>query len=248
MRARVATLAALALLVAAALAGCGAATPAAAPTISGGAELGAHLPASVLHLPLTDARGRTVHLADFAGKTIVLQDMLTLCQEHCPIDTAAFVGAARAWAGTAHASDVVFLSITVDPRRDTPAQLAAYRRLYARSRADLPRWRLLTGSPHDIATLWKALHVYVHRVPQDGVVRNWRTGARLTYDVDHGDDVYFIGPKERERYLIDGQPALGGEPMPPAMQRFMSREGRANEKAAGWTAADALKVLDWLAA
>lgn len=230
------------------LTGCGSSAAGAVPALSGGTELSAAVPASVLHLPLTDAHGHTVRLADFAGKTVVLQDMLTLCQEHCPIDTAALVGAARSWAGTDRASDVVFLSITVDPRRDTPAQLAAYRKLYVRSPTALPQWRLLTGSAHDIAALWKALHVYVQRVPQDAIVHNWRTGALLHYDVDHGDEVFFIDPHGHERYLLDGQPALSGGTVPRPMQHFMSRRGHANERAGGWTAADALQVLSWLTA
>jgi protein SCO1/2 len=240
------TAAALLLTGLAVLTGCGSATPAAAPSIAGGSELSGPLPRSVAELPFTDARGRTVRLADFTGKTVVLQDMLTLCQEHCPIDTAAFVSAARAWARTSRASQVVFLSITVDPQRDTPAQLRAYRRLYATSASDLPQWRLLTGSPRDVAALWKAMHVYVKRVPQDGVVRNWRTGTRLTYDVDHGDEVFFVGPQGDERYVLVGQPALSGGTVPPAMQRFMSNRGRTNEKAGDWTSADALRVLDWV--
>lgn len=229
------------------LSACGADAPAAAPVISAGSELSGPLPAAIAQLPFTDENGRTVRLSDYRGKTVVVQDMLTLCQEHCPIDTAAFVGAARATAATAGKDDVVFLSITVDPKRDDPAQLAAYRKLYAGAASNLPHWHLLTGSPRDIALLWKALHVYVHRVPQDGVVHNWRTGTLLRYDVDHGDEVFFVDSRGHERYVLVGQPSTSTGKVPPAMQRFMSRQGHANETTGDWTTADALTVLHWLA-
>lgn len=237
------------LFCAAVISACGAtSTRPPPPKIAAGSELGGALPARVARIAFTDERGHTVHLSDFRGKTVVIQDMLTLCQEHCPIDTAAFVGAARATAASPRSGNVVFLSITVDPRRDTPAQLAAYRRLYAGPPSSLPHWKLLTGSPRDIALLWKALHVYVQRVPQDGAVRNWRTGRRLTYDVNHGDEVFFLDHRDHERYVLVGQPSTSTRNIPTAMQSFMSRGGRANQTRGDWSTGDALKVLDWLTA
>lgn len=235
--------------LATALTACGG--PTAAPHFSGGgSELDAPLSAAVKAMSFTDESGHTMHLADYAGKMIVLGDILTLCQEHCPIDTAAFVQLARQYAKAAHdPTDTVFLSITVDPERDTPAQLAAYREMYVGGASKLPRWHLLTGSPADLAKLWQVLHVYVQKVGEDGadeVVRNWRTGERLTYDVDHSDIVYFIDSSGREQYLFNGQPYLHGADIPPQMQRFMTAEGHHNEKTGAWTADDGLKVLDWM--
>ncbi len=81
------------------LAGCGSAgsAPAPAPHFrDGGSELDTPLSAAVENMKFTDESGRTVRLADYAGKTVVLGDILTLCQEHCPIDTASFVQLAAA--------------------------------------------------------------------------------------------------------------------------------------------------------
>ncbi|HWU22475.1 MAG TPA: SCO family protein, partial [Nocardioides sp.] len=117
------------------LAGCGSpAAPTAPHFAKAGDQLDLPLPAAVKRLRFTDSNGRTVRLSDFAGKTIVVGDMLTLCQEHCPIDTATLVLMAHEYAATAaDPADTVFLSITVDPVRDTPAQLAAYRHQYVGS-------------------------------------------------------------------------------------------------------------------
>ncbi|GAC1595535.1 MAG: hypothetical protein NVS3B21_18650 [Acidimicrobiales bacterium] len=94
--------------------------------------------------------------------------IMTLCQEHCPIGTAAFVQTMRDYRATAaDPSRVVFLSVTIDPTRDTPAQLPGCRALYVGNRP-LPQWRLLTGSSSGIVKLWKFFHVYVQRVKETG--------------------------------------------------------------------------------
>jgi len=216
------------------------------PNISGGSELDAALPSRIASMPLVNQDGKTVHLADFKGKTIVLQDSMTLCQEQCPIDTATFVGMAKAYAkANQSANDVVFLTITVDPERDNPAQIKAYRDLFAPGQASLPQWQVLTGSTSDVAALWKYFHVYVEKVPSDGGVKNWRTGAVLTYDVNHGDEVFFIDTAQRQRYLLDGMPSLGGA-IPSKIQGFMSAQGMQNMKMSAWTVADGLSALNWV--
>lgn len=220
-----------------------------APKIYGGTPMSEPLPAALLDMPLTDSTGKTVHLSDFRGKTVVISDSMTLCQESCPIDTATMLAAARSYLASApDPSNVVFLTITVDPQRDTPAQLAAYRQQYVGAASQLPQWQLLTGSPTDIAALWKHFGVWVKKVKQDDVVHNWRTGALLTYDIDHSDELFFLDGTGNERYILDGMPSLGSGKVPAKIQRFLSEDGRKNEmKDKGWTAPQAVSVLHWLA-
>ena len=242
---------ALGITAATLLAACGSSTPSAVPPAGVGTRLDQRLPAAIEQMTFTDETGRTVRFSDYAGKTIMLGDVLTLCQEHCPIDTAAFVQTAQRYEATAkHPDDAVFLSITVDPTRDTTAQLAAYRKLYVGSEAHLPQWHLLTASPAELTELWHLLDVYVQQVAEDKgeVVRNWRTGEPLTYDVDHSDIVYVIDGRGTERYLLDGQPYLHGATIPPAMERFMSKEGHDNQMKGVWTSAQAVQILDWVSA
>lgn len=228
----------------AALAACGSGSS--VPDISGGSELKAAIPATIANLPLVNQDGKTVHLADFKGKTLVIQDGMTLCQEQCPIDTATFVGMARASAASSsRPNDVVFLTITVDPARDNPTQLAAYRALYAPGSRSLPQWQLLTGRPADIAALWKYFHVWYQKVRQDAVVKNWRTGAVLTYDVQHSDEVFFVDHGLQQRYLLEGMPSLGGA-IPSTIKHFMTADGMANTKMSNWTVANGMTVLAWV--
>lgn len=219
------------------------------PVVTNGSALSGAVPAELMKMPLTNEEGHTVRLADFRGKTIVLQDILTLCQEHCPIDTAAFVLAAHQYqTAAADPSKVVFLSITVDPARDIPAQLAAYRSLYVGPATNIRQWHLLTGTPTQLAQLWKFFHVYVQKVPDDPgtVIRNWRTGQRLGFDINHSDNVYFIDGTGQQRYVLSGQPYLSGATIPADLSKFMSADGHTNEKTGQWTWRDAVAVLAWI--
>ena len=123
--------------------------------------------------------------------------------------------------------------------------MAAYRALYVGTQP-LPQWHLLTGSPGDIAKLWKFFHVYVHPVKESGVVDNWRTGQRLAYDLDHSDNVYFIDASGSQRYVLFGQPSISGGKVPLGLQPFMSSNGLANERTGEWSAGNALSVLAWV--
>jgi len=123
-----------------------------------GTALDAALPSHILELPFTASDGRTVRLQDFAGKVVAVSDVMTLCQETCPMDTATFVDTDRAEQTAGLGGDEIFLSITVDPGRDTRAQLAAYRDLFAPPQ----NWLALTGPPTSVDALWNYLGVGVN--------------------------------------------------------------------------------------
>ena len=110
---------------------------AAAPTV--GTTLDSAVPASVLDAPLRDGWGRPTTLRAWPGKVIVLTDIMTLCQESCPIVTASMVTAARRLAGTPLASRVEFVSVTIDPVRDDGRHLRAYQRQFG----NVPHWTVL---------------------------------------------------------------------------------------------------------
>jgi protein SCO1 len=232
-----------------ALAGCGggpAGEPAPGPMV--GTRLDAALPASVLQVPLVTSTGRTVRLSDFAGKVLVISDVMTLCQETCPLDTANVVAAARQVEAAGLGDKVEFLSITVDPERDTPVRLAAYRRLYGHAPPD---WVTLTGDPASLALFWHVLGVYIQRVPDTPPgPKDWLTGKPLTYDITHSDELFFVGAQQRERFLLDGAPHVAaGAPIPKSIRAFMDAQGRANiahPDPQAWTLPQELQVISWL--
>lgn len=99
--------------------------------------------ASVVDLPLTTDTGLVTSLAAWHGQVVVLTDFLTLCQETCPLTTGNLLMMDHAVTAAGLGRRVHFVELTVDPSRDTPSRLRAYRKLIGAS-ANLS---LLTGSP-----------------------------------------------------------------------------------------------------
>jgi cytochrome oxidase Cu insertion factor (SCO1/SenC/PrrC family) len=235
-------------LVAALVGGCGGSASPPVPSHNVGTRLNAALPRAVLDTPLTTNAGRIVRLSSFRHKIVVLSDMMTLCQETCPLDTATLVEVARAVDRAGMGDRVVFLSLTVDPARDTPAQIRAYRKLYAPVPAN---WLTLTGDAGSVDRIWRTLGVYHKKVPAESpAARNWRTGAPLTYDIEHSDEVFFLDANQHERFVLDGVPQVGrAKAVPGRLYRFMDAQGYRNLRhpsRLAWTLADGLAVVSWL--
>lgn len=233
--------------MAAALAACGSGPPP-APGPRVGQRLNASLPAAASQAPLMTSGGRRLSLASLRGKIVVISDMMTLCQETCPLDTANVVAAARQVERAGLGNRVEFLSVTIDPQRDTRAQLAAYRRQFAPPPAD---WLVAGGSPAALSGLWRALGVYIKKVPDTGTPpRNWRTGAPLTYDLTHSDEVFFVDPAGHERFVLEGAPHVApGAAIPGRLYAFLDAQGRRNVRHPGaqaWTLPQEMSVLSWL--
>jgi protein SCO1/2 len=206
------------------------------------------LPAQLLNQPLLDPTGKPTTLAGYRGKVLVVSDMMTLCQETCPLDTANLVATARAVQRAGLADRVEFASITVDPNRDTPSRLAAYQRLFAPAPAD---WALLTGSPAALAALWKQLGVYWQKVPEDSPAgTDWLTGQPMTYDINHSDLIFFFDRDGHERFVIDGAGHVEpGTQVPAKLRGFLSDQGQdnlAHPQPGSWTVPQALQVISWL--
>jgi protein SCO1 len=96
---------------------------------------------------LTERDGRRRSRADLAGKVWVADFIYTRCTDTCPLQTAQM---ARLHQELAELADLLFVSISVDPTRDTPRVLRAYAERYG---ADPARWWFLTGKREPIYTL-----------------------------------------------------------------------------------------------
>ena len=108
-----------------------------------------------LGFALTDAQGRTRHLAEFRGQPFVASMIYTHCTSVCPRITADLKALDRALPAEVRAR-TRFLLFSLDPERDTPAALAGF----ARERGlDPERWTLLAAGPDDMRTLAAVLDV-----------------------------------------------------------------------------------------
>jgi protein SCO1/2 len=94
---------------------------------------------------LTDQSGRAVTLADLRGKVWVADFIFTRCPNVCP-DLTRRMLAIRKRLDEAGGSEVVSVSITVDPKYDTPKVMAEY----AHNFQAAPSWLFLTGEPRAV--------------------------------------------------------------------------------------------------
>ncbi len=175
------------------------------------------LPAGIGNLHLTDDAGRTMSLAALHGQIVVLADFLTLCQETCPLTTGNLLDMDRAVTTAGLASQVRFVELTVDPTRDTPSRLAAYRALVAAP----PNWLLLTGNTGTVNSIWRYFRVWYQKV-QEGTPAgvDWLTGRPLSYDVSHEDALIYLDPASRERFVVVGSRTPPGPRCRPPCGRF----------------------------
>ena len=96
-------------------------------------------PRRLENFSLTNENGNSVTRADVRGKILAVSFLFTSCSLSCPEVTKRMAEIQRL---TATNDDVRLLSLTVDPRTDTPSVLAKWG---ARFGADTNRWLLLTG-------------------------------------------------------------------------------------------------------
>jgi len=92
---------------------------------------------------LTDQSGRAVTLSSLRGRNVLLDFVYTRCPGPCPILTSSHVSLQRSLAPAVR-EKTWFVSVTLDPARDTPEALRAY--ASARG-ADFSDWWFVTGPP-----------------------------------------------------------------------------------------------------
>jgi protein SCO1 len=232
----VAALAALSVLVAA----CGGSASPAAPSPNQGLTLNRPTPQNVT---LTNQDGQTVSLAALRGKVVVLAPFLSLCQDECPLITAAYGTLQRDVQAAGQGDKVVFVEATVDPGRDTVARLAAYQKEFG---AD---WDLWTGTPAQIAAFWKPFGVAYQIVAEEQPPHDdWWTGKPLTYDVDHTDGYIIVDAQGRERFVDVSAPNLNGK-LSPKLTTLLDAGGvygLHHPLPTDWTVADALTAISWV--
>ena len=95
---------------------------------------------------LTTQASQRLSLTELRGKVVAVTFMYASCTDTCPLLTAKMAGL-QAALGADFGPKVFFLSITVDPVRDTPAVLQRYAQAHG---ANLAGWAFLTGTPAEI--------------------------------------------------------------------------------------------------
>ena len=134
-------------------------------------------------LELADTSGRVRHLEDFRGKAVVVFFGFTHCPDVCPTTLADLAGVVKQLGPEGDRVQVLFIS--VDPERDTPADLERYVHAFD------PRFIALRGDPAATQRVAKEFKIYYEKRKQ---------GA--SYTVDHSSQTYVIDPQGRLRLLV----------------------------------------------
>lgn len=141
-------------------------------------------PVTATDFHLQDQEGNEVTLSGFYGKVVLISFIYSTCQQSCPL-IAKELGKVQRHIALSMGSDVVFLSITLDPERDTQEVLKEWGRSMG---ADFSSWKFLTGSSSEIQTVLDAYRVFYERGQgSDGD------------DIAHSNPIYLIDQWGRVR-------------------------------------------------
>jgi protein SCO1/2 len=127
---------------------------------------------------LVDQHGQERTEQDFAGRYMLIYFGYTYCPDFCPMSLSNMTQAMDLLPPEA-AEQVVPVFITVDPERDTVAQLAEYAPLFH------PRLVALTGSAEATKQAAQAYRVYFAKAGDDDPD---------AYLMDHSTFIYLMGP------------------------------------------------------
>lgn len=147
---------------------------------------------------LVDVNGRPVDQRVLDGKWSAVFFGYTNCPDTCPATLQALNAAGQALGGARRRFQVVFIS--VDPQRDTPAEM----KLYASSQG-YPAGGLvgLTGTPAEVKGVADEYHAFYAR-----------SGSGPDYAMQHSAAVYLMDPRGRFVKPLnetDPPPALAGQ-------------------------------------
>jgi protein SCO1/2 len=120
---------------------------------------------------LMTQEGKRLALYDLRSKVVAFTFIYTRCADTCPVLTAKLAGLQSRLAPD-FGPKVFFLSVTVDPERDTPATLRRYALAHG---VDLNGWALLTGTPMQIRKVAREYGVYVRKTPRGDVDHTFLT-------------------------------------------------------------------------
>jgi len=136
---------------------------------------------------LVDTAGKRFDLASLRGKVVLVSFVYTTCNGVCPATTQTLNGIetrlqeAKLWG-----SAVEFVSITLDPKRDTPEVLGRYARVF---KADPTAWHFLSGPAAEVERVITAWGMWVKSDP---------TGV-----LDHPSRIFLLDPNGRQREIYN---------------------------------------------
>jgi cytochrome oxidase Cu insertion factor (SCO1/SenC/PrrC family) len=113
-------------------------------------------------LPTVNQDGKTMRFYSdvLKDQVVLISFIFTNCQDACPLITRKLVEAREAL-GEDLRDKVRFISLSVDPERDTPEAMKAFAK---KNQADFPNWYFLTGDKQNLEFIVKRLGQYTDEV------------------------------------------------------------------------------------
>lgn len=138
----------------------------------------------------TNQDGKVITNADVKGKVCVVSYFFATCKGICPRMNENMTQIYKAYRGN---KDVIILSHTVDPKKDTVAALKAYS---LRFDADPTQWMFLTGSKKELYDM--ARYSYLINAQEDTV------GVNIENDFIHDEHYSLVDRHGRIRGFYNG--------------------------------------------
>ena len=153
---------------------------------------------------LTDQNGKPFHFKPASGRLVLVNFIYTTCPDVCPLFTARLASIQRILESEKQ-DHYLLLSITTDPARDTAAKMKEYAEAF---KPNFRRWHFLTGSPKDLAQVWKNFGV---RVQDLGNGQIQHTNLTSLIDARGFRRVDYYGDKWQEKEVLKDLRRLAGE-------------------------------------
>lgn len=120
---------------------------------------------------LTSQDGVPVALAEFRGKVVAVTFIYTHCTNTCPVLTP-MMSFVQDRLGSDFGEKIVFISVTVDPERDTPQVLKDYAKAFGAKEGG---WFFLTGPSDTIGEVTRRYGVFAAKASDGNVDHTFLT-------------------------------------------------------------------------
>lgn len=238
------------------------------PPRSVGVATDVPLSAAVAAAKFVNQHGKSETLGALRGKTVFVVPLLTLCGDTCPF-TSGNLLQLQTTLDRDKAANVEVVAIDVDPYRDTPARIAAYANLFdanfqiwtergPTSTPGLTKAELAAKNPvgsgdvnANLLSIERFFSWTVQVVPQGSPPpSDWMAShEKLTYDIQHSDGFWIINPRQQVRFVSGTKPAFTGR-LSKVLATFMGYKSNIYKDPvyrSGWTPAEALRAIEWVA-
>lgn len=152
------------------------------------------------NLEVIDQDGRKLRFYDdvLKGKVVAINFIFTNCQGACPLMTR-HLTLVRDLLGPDVGNEIHFVSVSIDPVRDTPAAMKEFAENHD---ADQDYWRFITGKPENLEAIVKKLGQYTEDVEAHSTLL-LAANVRTAHWIKIPPNVPPNGAVERLRMLVE---------------------------------------------